>query len=381
MVEKENVMARRGENIHKRTDGRWEGRYMLSTPTGRKQRSVYAKTYAKVKEKLAVAKETAKKESFAIDAESGRAGRKTFGVMAEEWLQYIEKNRKYPTYVKYKKIYEKYLSELAKVPLTSVDVGTIDKKLTLLGMQESVALKRTVYAVFNQIMKYAAKKYHVHADTFQMELGCERKQNVETFSQMEQSRLFHVLCSEMDVFKMGILLCLSTGLRLGEICALKCSDIDLHTETLRVSSTVQRIAVDGCGTKTILYENKPKSIYSMREIPLSEDVVQLLRSFPMEGEYLIKRDAPMEPRTYQNKLKSYLRQAEIGNKSFHALRHTFATNCIESGMDAKSLSEILGHANVQITLNRYVHPSIALKRQQMNKLSSIYGQFVGQSER
>ena len=88
-------MARRGENIHKRTDGRWEGRYMLSTPTGRKQRSVYAKTYAKVKEKLAVAKETAKKESFAIDAESGRAGRKTFGVMAEEWLQYIEKNQKF----------------------------------------------------------------------------------------------------------------------------------------------------------------------------------------------------------------------------------------------------------------------------------------------
>ena len=77
MVEKENVMARRGENIHKRTDGRWEGRYMLSTPTGRKQRSVYAKTYAKVKEKLAVAKETAKKESFAIDAERGRDERRS----------------------------------------------------------------------------------------------------------------------------------------------------------------------------------------------------------------------------------------------------------------------------------------------------------------
>ena len=197
-------MARRGENIHKRTDGRWEGRYMLSTPTGRKQRSVYAKTYAKVKEKLAVAKETAKKESFAIDAESGRAGRKTFGVMAEEWLQYIEKNRKYPTYVKYKKIYEKYLSELAKVPLTSVDVGTIDKKLTLLGMQESVALKRTVYAVFNQIMKYAAKKYHVHTDTFQMELGCERKQNVETFSQMELTRSVSVCKSMSEHFKAQI---------------------------------------------------------------------------------------------------------------------------------------------------------------------------------
>lgn len=198
---------------------------------------------------------------------------------------------------------------------------------------------------------------------------------------MEQSRLFHVLCSEIDVFKMGILLCLLTGLRLGEICSLKCSDIDLHTKTLRVNSTVQRIAVDGCGTKTILYENKPKSIYSVREIPLSEGAVRLLKAFPMDGKYFIKGDAPMEPRTYQNKLKSYLRQAGIEHKNFHALRHTFATNCIESGMDAKSLSEILGHANVQITLNRYVHPSIALKRQQMNGLSSIYGQFVGQSAR
>lgn len=381
MVGKEKVMARRGENIHKRTDGRWEGRYMLSTPGGRKSCSVYARTYTKVKEKLAVAKENAKKDSFAIDGEGGGIGRKAFGIIAEEWLQYIEKKRKYSTYVKYKKIYEKYLSELAEVPLLNVNVGTVNKKLTLLDMQESAVLKKSVYAVFNQIMKYAAKKYHVHLETFQMEQECEQKRSVETFSQMEQFRLFHVLCSEIDVFKMGILLCLSTGLRLGEICALKCSDIDLHTKTLRVNSTVQRIAVDGCGTKTILYENKPKSIYSVREIPLSEGVVRLLKAFPMDGKYLIKGDAPMEPRTYQNKLKSYLRQAGIEHKNFHALRHTFATNCIESGMDAKSLSEILGHANVQITLNRYVHPSIALKRQQMNGLSSIYGQFVGQSAR
>lgn len=95
---------------------------------------------------------------------------------------------------------------------------------------------------------------------------------------------------------------------------------------------------------------------------------------------MINGSRPMEPRTYQNKFQRYLQDAGISRKNFHILRHTFATNCINNGADVKSLSEILGHSDVKITLNRYVHPTIETKRRHMNSLSAIYGQYVGQTD-
>ena len=183
----------------------------------------------------------------------------------------------------------------------------------------------------------------------------------------------------MDIEKLGILLCISTGLRLGEICSLKWKDINLKGKVLYVNTTVQRIAVDGYKTKTILMEGEPKSIFSKREIPLSEEIIKWLTLYYDSAEqYVLCRNKPMEPRTYQNKFQKYLKLAGIERKNFHILRHTFATNCMNSGMDIKSLSEILGHSDVKITLNCYVHPTMEMKRQYMNSLSVIYGQYLGQ---
>lgn len=167
---------------------------------------------------------------------------------------------------------------------------------------------------------------------------------------------------------------------MGEICSLKWDDIDFEQMIIHVCRTVQRIAIDGDKKRTALMVTEPKSIFSVREIPISEGLAQLLNKIRHDEEYIIGGRKPLEPRTYQNRFKKYLREITVKDYNFHALRHTFATNCIDNDMDVKSLSEILGHANVQITLNRYVHPTMDTKRRQLAVLDSVYGQFCGNVE-
>ncbi len=163
------------------------------------------------------------------------------------------------------------------------------------------------------------------------------------------------LLTELDIYKLGILLCLFMGLRLGEICALKWEDIDMISRTLHVNRTVQRLPVDTVHTsgssqnnhtatrKTSLYIDSPKTSNSLREIPIPDFIYDKLSDYyntSMKGDsYFLKKNQPMDPRTYQNRFHIYIREAGIGNTHFHALRHTFATNCISSGADAKSVSE------------------------------------------
>lgn len=371
-------MARRGENIRKRKDGRWEGRYSVLTAGGKKTNSVYARTYNEIKKKLASAKESEQSKPQLITAVSGHE-RNTFQDIALAWLQHIREKRKYSTYVKYKDLYYRYLRELDNILFADISEHRILETLSLLNEQESSVLKYSVYGILNQMIRFGNEKGGYSVMPFIRKRENVRKKGVEIFNLSEQQKLLEVLYEETDSYKKGILICLFTGLRLGEISALKWSDINFETKTLQVNMTVQRIAVEGYHTKTILYENPPKSECSLREIPLSDGMIEVLKSIPRCGIYVLNGDRPMEPRTYENKLKSYLKEAGVAPKNFHTLRHTFATNCIESGMDVKSLSEILGHADVQLTLNRYVHPTIETKRHHMNSLCSIYGHFYGQS--
>lgn len=174
------------------------------------------------------------------------------------------------------------------------------------------------------------------------------------------------------------------GLRLGEVCALKWEDIDMRCRTLHVNRTVQRLRTDtacdessdstlSAKKKTILYVTAPKTSNSIREIPIPDFIFQRLSAFhdniTDDDSYILCGKVPMEPRRYQYRFRSYMKQAGIEYTHFHALRHTFATNCISSGADAKSVSEILGHSNVNITLNRYVHPNMETKRSAINSIS------------
>lgn len=400
-------MPRKGENIRRRKDGRWEGRFYVPCPSSRKKisRSVYAKTYAEVKKKLAAAKVEAVKmpalhsmgteisgqdysglykitgqDQADGEVQAGQADQTgaTFDSIASDWLAVVAERRKYSTYIKYRDIYKTHLHPI----LSGMSVKDMDRdtayQLTQSIETKSESLTKSIYCVLNQLSKYVTNTLRLSLPAISPDKAATSTKPVETLAQAEQIRLLTFLYEEMDLSKFGIVLCLSTGLRLGEVCALKWSDIDLDGMLLYVKRTVQRISVEGQGRKTILLEGEPKSVFSKREIPLPDNIVSLIKHYHSNRGYVISGNKPTEPRTYQNRFHKYLELAGINRRNFHVLRNTFATNCVNSGADVKSLSEILGHSDVRITLNRYVHPSMEIKRQHLNSLSAIYGQYVGQ---
>lgn len=394
-------MPRRGENIRKRSDGRWEGRFFITDyDTGKKKcKSVYAKTYADVKIKLVEAKYMVEKEvqkeqkevPVSHDVEQLQSAYPptptsgediTLSNIASEWLMEISRLKKHSTYIKYKGIYDNHLAirldGISIIDMYGNKAKDLYDPINFLGENLSNSLIKSIYCVLNQILNYCNIHYHIDIHPVARPKTHMVVKPVETLPQSEQIRLLREIYKNMDNSKLGILLCLSTGLRLGEICSLKWSDIDLDGKLLYVNRTVQRIAVDAHPTKTILYEDVPKSMFSKREIPLPDSIIPYLNEFLRSEEYVISGKSPTEPRTYQYRFQRLLSEAGIKKYNFHVIRHTFATNCINSGADIKSLSEILGHSNVNITLNRYVHPTIDTKRKHLNNLSSVYGKYVEQ---
>lgn len=372
-------MARHGENIRKRKDGRWEGRFMVYSEEREKKiyRSVYAQSYDEVRKKLNTQKNLM--ENAALETEGSiHLYHIKFSEMAEEWLMNIKNSRKPSTYIKYSAIYYNYIEkQFGDITLSDITDSFAEEK-TFDHLSNSVC--KSVYCVLNQILKFIMQKYSITMPILKNTASPARNRTVKTLTQNEQKKLISVLCREMNLFKKAILLCLLTGLRLGEICALKWSDIDLENRILTVNSTVQRLYSEGYKTSTSLIETVPKSECSRREIPLSDTVLEILSTFPNNAKYVFGKDKPLEPRTLQYQFKKILKDAELPDKNFHILRHTFSTNCIEGGTDVKSLSEMLGHSDVQITLNRYVHPSMNTKRQYMDELSKFYGQICGQTD-
>ncbi len=373
-------MARRGENIRKRKDNRWEGRYTIHDEGGvSKSCSVYAKTYSECKEKLKKAKYD---NALLSDKKSQRQNEEAtlFDTIAQAWLAEIRETKKKATYVKYRSVYDNHIKE-ALGCLNARQMGTIAESVLFGNESLSESTYRSIYSVIKQLLQYG-KDYFALPDIHVEQKKKFAKQNkrIEALDIGEQNKLLNFLYEDMDIYKMGILLSLSTGLRLGELCALKWSNINFHLRTLHVRSTVQRIAIEGNGKKTGLVEGAPKTHCSNRDIPLSDDILKLLFQYRTDDTYIFCKKKPMEPRTFQNRFKAYLKEAGIEeNRNFHILRHTFATNCIECGMDVKCLSEILGHSDVKITLNRYVHPSFEVKRKHMNTLAAILGKKMGQT--
>lgn len=377
-------MSRRGDNIRKRADGRWEGRYRIVCENGQtRYRSVYGRSYGEVKEKLTSVIQSACRIGELSENEPAAMGQAAlngfdFCALAEEWLQEIEKNRKYSTYIKYKNIYQCHIRELfSDDTCLCMTNGHIQEQVSALDVSGST--RHSMLAVIKQTLRYAEKQYGCPMPSITNSSVQSKPHSIVILNRTEQARLMQFLHEDMDISKAGIFLCLSTGLRLGEICSLKWGDIDPERRLLHVSRTVQRIKSMEGPSRTMLLETAPKSVFSNREIPVPDALLSLLMTFRKTNqEYILCRDKPMEPRTYQNHFKRYLERIEIPGYNFHTLRHTFATNCIDSGMDIKSLSEILGHSNVQITLNRYVHPSMDTKRKYINALSADYGQLCGQ---
>ena len=219
-----------------------------------------------------------------------------------------------------------------------------------------------------------SKKIVVSCDTRMITVKqCTKKMRVLTVK--EQQILCNHIYSDLSPQNVGVLFCLFTGIRVGEICALKWEDISFSENTVHIHQTMQRIQIDETENKTKIIITTPKSTCSIRTIPLPDELISVLKTVrgSASGYFLTGSDKRwIEPRTMQYHFKSLLKRCKIDDANYHALRHTFATRCVELGFDVKSLSEILGHASVNITMNRYVHPFMNLKRKNMERLSGLF---------
>lgn len=385
-------MARHGENIRKRADGRWEGRYKIFDENRRKYvyHSVYGTDYGQVKEKLFMARLgpagcSIRKEPAAAESRSRKRSEENccailFSQAAGAWLADLSGRRKYSTYIKYDAIYRTHLARIiGSFPLYACTEQTFREKildhLSESGLSESP--QKSVICVANQIIAFANRNYLSDVPLLERPPEKGKRKAAGTFFREEQAMLLRCIYGRMDKFNAAVLLCLYTGLRLGELCALRWMDIDFNSGALTVNRTVQRIAMPGHTTKTVLWETDPKSESSRRTLPVPSELLEILSKIKKEQPYVFGNEKPLEPRTMQYRFKKLLKEAGIDDRTFHTLRHTFATNCVENGMDVKALSELLGHADVKITLNRYVHPTMDSKRKQIGALSDFYGRICG----
>jgi len=378
-------MPKTGRNIYKRKDGRWEGRYIKSRGVGGKliYGSVYGKTCTEVKQKLsAFIVEKSASPPFVANSDKQNL---TFSDVANQWLSVVSLKVKPSTYADYTSTLNLHiipaLGKRKMQSLTSVDVGCFAKLKLENGRSDgkgglSAKTVRDMLSIIKSVVELACKE-NIISGEFTITYPKQQQQTTRVLSRQEQSSLIMTLTHDLDIHKLGILLCLYTGLRIGEVCALCWRDISVNYDTLSVRQTLQRIKnLTGEDNKTKIIIDTPKSQRSVRDIPIPKFLSPYLRSFARESRaYFLCTDEAVftEPRTLQNHFAKNIKAANIIDANFHSIRHTFATRCIEAGVDIKSLSEILGHSSVNITLNRYVHSSFDQKREGMNKLERYVG--------
>lgn len=300
-----------------------------------------------------------------------------FRDVADIWLDSIRLRVKRSSYSTYYTIVSTHLKpSFGERYIENITTESISSFLTLAtdkGLAHSTI--RGIASVLRSILVFAENEGYRVSST-----GCiVRRKNLhrETriLSEKEWCQLEDFLRSCIDPLNLGTLICMYTGIRLGEMCALRWEDIALESGTLTVKRTVQRIRNNNKDSerKTSIVFDAPKSQSSNRSIPLPSFLANILENnksskscFVLTGE----PDVFIEPRTFQNRFKRILRLAAIEDINFHALRHTFATKCVNLGFDIKTLSEILGHSDVSVTLNTYVHPSLSNMKSYMERLKS-----------
>lgn len=374
-------MPRRGEHIHKRKDGRWEGRYKNGVNDLGKTvyTSVYGKTYSEVKSKLSI-----QERRMILEAE--KTGKeKTFGEAVLLWREASKIKHKESTKMKYDNLIEKHIvPELGKKRLSSITPivlsNYMDQKLTNGRLDKqgglSASYVRSIMLIITEVLNYAVNEQMCKPMRSPIHKPSLQKKDLDVLNIADQHRLELELMREMDETRLGILLSLHTGLRIGEVCALTWKDIDLDKKIIHVRSTVARVKNKNAdnGRATMLVIDTPKTKSSLRDIPISSNMMAILSLMKqsVKSTYVISNSNQfVSPRTYEYRFHRIITQCGIDSINYHVLRHTFATRCVEAGVDVKSLSEILGHANVSITLNTYVHSSMELKRMQLEKLAFV----------
>ncbi|MBR2209508.1 MAG: site-specific integrase [Synergistaceae bacterium] len=375
-------MPRKGENIFKRKDGRWEGRYIKARDGNKAVYGyVFGKSYLEVKQKKAEALSRIDHDKIQVKKQI-QAKSLTFENIARQWLEELKPIRKKSTIVKYMGQLKNYIipafGNYKLNEISNENIISFSRKLLTEEQQGRKLAPKTVSDILSRmksIRRFALLRgYEVSYIPNVVEIPFRQRQ-IRILTIFEENKILRYLKNHFDLTALGILLSLFTGLRIGELCALKWSDFSFADKEFYVQRTMQRLhnLDDDTERKTTIEIGEPKSQSSIRKIPIPDELLNFLKNAYVADAYVLSglKNKFVEPRTMENRFKSVLKKCGVEKINFHALRHTFATRCVELGFDIKSLSEILGHANVNITLNRYVHPSMKLKHANMNKLNSF----------
>ena len=348
-----------------RKDGRWESRLSLGVINGKRQsRSFYGSTKEEAESKLVAA--VMGTVEFGVTEMTVKA-------LCTEWLSVSSHRVKESTLANYRMKIEKHIiphfGDTICCEITSKSAyGFMQEKLDSGLSPRYVA---DIMVLLKTVFKYARREYRIPNPFESLFMPKCTKNEVRILSESEQKKLKAYLKKNNNPITLGITLALAMGLRVGEVCGLMWEDIDFKKRTLTVNRTVQRISVNDGAQKTKVIVSSPKSRTSAREIPIPAGVLSMLKGLQSDCSHYVVSDSikPAEPRTMQYHFAKILKNINLPSVKFHSLRHSTASNAIEAGFDVKTLSEILGHSRIELTMNLYVHSDMSRKRKLMDRLA------------
>jgi len=284
--------------------------------------------------------------------------------------QYVKKS----SYAAYLLLTENHLLPAfgSKYEIEEIDVQSFVFKKLESGLSQKTV--KDMLIVLKMALKFGAKRKWVSYTPFDIQFPTVREsQNMEVLTRSDQKKIMKYIQEHFTFRNIGVYICLSAGMRIGEICALTWKDVDTDQGVINVRQTIQRIYVIEDGVRrTELLLDTPKTKNSIREIPLSKDLLRILKPFKKivnPSFFVLTNDAkPTEPRTYRSYYKNLMKDLKMPELKFHGLRHSFATRCIESNCDYKTVSVLLGHSNISTTLNLYVHPNMEQKKKAIEQM-------------
>lgn len=299
---------------------------------------------------------------------------KTIREIAAAWKEYKRPYVKQSTMAAYVLILENHIlptfGEDNSLPEQSVQAFVLHK------IESGLSTKsvKDILIVLKMVMKFGVKKEWMTYYEWDIKYPPSSENKVlDVLSVTNHRKILNHIQSHFTFMGLGIYISLSTGLRIGEICALKWSDINVTDGILTVNRTIERIyIIEGEKKHTELVINTPKTKNSCREIPMNKELLGMLKPLKKvvnDDYYILTNDErPTEPRTYRNYYKRVMEKLDIPKLKYHGLRHSFATRCIEVGCDYKTVSVLLGHSNISTTLNLYVHPNMEQKKRCIDKV-------------